>query len=145
MSNPLYIVGVDGSEWSERATERAVNLAQMTQAKVKLIFVMSWPVLQPMLLEGTVPSILSKDDEEKSIHKDVLAPLLVRFSGSGVTLESEIAWGEASDILLKKAKQDHANMLFVGRQGRSRIIDILLGSVANKLAHRVGIPLVLVP
>jgi nucleotide-binding universal stress UspA family protein len=145
MSNPLYIVGVDGSEWSERATERAVNLAQMTQAKVKLIFVMSWPVLQPMLLEGTVPIILSKDDEEQRIHKDVLAPLLVRFSGAGVTLEPEVVWGEASDILLKKVKIEHANMLFVGRQGRSRIIDILLGSVANKLAHRVGIPLVLVP
>jgi nucleotide-binding universal stress UspA family protein len=36
-------------------------------------------------------------------------------------------------------------MLFVGRQGRSQIVDLLLGSVANKLAHHVGIPIVLVP
>lgn len=36
----------------------------------------------------------------------------------------------------------HANMLFIGR---SRVMDMLLGRVANKLAHRVGLPIVLVP
>jgi nucleotide-binding universal stress UspA family protein len=145
MSKALYVVGLDGSEWSKRAAERAVTLAQMTQARVKLIFVMSWPVLQPMLLEGTVPTILSKDDEEKNVQVQVIDPLIAKFDATGVAIESEIIWGEPEAVLLSKVKDEHANMLFVGRRGRSRVVEILLGSVANKLTHRIGIPIVLVP
>ncbi|MEX0300669.1 MAG: universal stress protein, partial [Kordiimonas sp.] len=42
-------------------------------------------------------------------------------------------------------KETKANLIFVGRRGRSRIADLVLGSVANSLAHTVGKPIVLVP
>lgn len=61
------------------------------------------------------------------------------------SLTAELIWGDPVDEINEHVKKTHANMLFVGRQGRSRIVDMLLGSVANKLAHTVGIPIVLVP
>jgi nucleotide-binding universal stress UspA family protein len=145
MTKALYLVGIDGSEWSERAAERAVNLAKLTQARVKLVYVLSWPVLQPMLLEGTVPELLSKEDEELSVHQHIFKPLMATFFDNEVTLDAELFWGDPADVLSNKVKEYHANMLFVGRRGRSRLIDMLIGSVANKLAHRIGVPIVLVP
>ena len=39
MSKFLYLVAVDGSKCSERAVERAVDLASKTQANIKLLTV----------------------------------------------------------------------------------------------------------
>ncbi|MFT5636402.1 MAG: nucleotide-binding universal stress UspA family protein [Cognaticolwellia sp.] len=73
------------------------------------------------------------------------ASLVKKHRDSGVDISIELLWGNAVVVILEKVKDLHVNMLFIGRQGRSRVVDILLGSVANKLTHRVGIPIVLVP
>ncbi len=145
MSKLLYIVAVDGSEWAKRAVQRAVNLAEQTHAQVKLITVMNWSYMQPMAMEGIAPPLLDKDTEQANTEKSILTPLVEQYKNSAVKVSSEILWGDAVTEILKQVKDRHANMLFVGRQGRSRIIDLMLGSVANKLAHRVGVPIVLVP
>ncbi|MGB1263001.1 MAG: universal stress protein [Cognaticolwellia sp.] len=145
MKKPLYLVAVDGSEWSLRAVERAVKLAAQTKAKVTLLTVKDWSYLQPMLMEGTTPPILDQAEEESNTRRTVLAPLVEKYSDLDVEITTELMWGDPAIVIHKQAKALHANMLFVGRQGRSRLADILLGSVANKLAHQTGIPIVLVP
>jgi nucleotide-binding universal stress UspA family protein len=145
MTKHLYIVGIDGSECSERAVERAINLADKSGDRVKLIYVLNWIGLQPMMYEGIGPPIITREEEEARIEENIIKPLLKKYNHLNVQLDSELCWGEPAEILLNKVKHEHANMLFVGRRGRSPFIDALLGSVANKLAHRVGIPIVLVP
>jgi nucleotide-binding universal stress UspA family protein len=145
MTKHLYIVGIDGSECSERAAERAINLADKSGDRVKLIYVLNWVGVQPMMYEGIAPPMRTKEEEEARIENNVIKPLLKKYNQLNVQLDSELLWGEPAEILLNKVKNEHANMLFVGRRGRSPLIDALLGSVANKLAHRVGIPIVLVP
>jgi len=89
--------------------------------------------------------MLNQEQEENMVNTNVVKPLLERFGASGVKLETELVWGDPVEILRKQVKAEHANLIFVGRRGRSRIADLVLGSVANKLAHCVGIPIVLVP
>jgi nucleotide-binding universal stress UspA family protein len=145
MSHALYLVAVDGSEWGERAADRAIHLAEKAHAKVKLLTVVDWSYLQPMILEGVAPPILDKATEEKGITERVLTPLLEKYSHLDMIITTEVLWGDPFVEIKKHVKDTHAVMLFVGRQGRSRVVDMLLGSVANKLAHSVGIPIVLVP
>ena len=145
MDKHLYLVGIDGSEWSERATQRAINLAEKSGARVKLVYVLDWSRMQPIVVEGYVTPSVNTQDEERYVQANVFAPLLEKYSGSTVKLETEMVWGEPVEILREQVKKEHANMLFVGRRGRSRISDILLGSVTNKLAHCIGVPIVLVP
>lgn len=147
MAKQLYMVGLDGSDWSERAAERAINLAIKVDAHVCFVYVCQWSNLSSVMLEEAVIELptVNKAVEEDSIKETVIDPLLERYQSSGVTIRYKIGWGDPVEELLSQVKQEHANMLFVGRRGRSRFIDILLGSVANKLAHRIGIPLVLVP
>lgn len=145
MTKHLYIVGIDGSECSERAAERAIHLAEKLGDRVKLIYVLNWTVIQPFVYEGIAPPMTTKEEEEARVEGNIIKPLLKKYNHLNVQLDSELVWGEPAEILLNKVKNEHANMLFVGRRGRSPLIDAILGSVANKLAHRVGIPIVLVP
>lgn len=145
MHKLLYLVGVDGSEWSNRAVERAVRLAQKTGASVKLVYVITWQEFQPMMIEGVAPPPLDKKQIEGDVNKKILQPSIDKFKAEKVDLSSEYIWGEPVDVLLQQVNDYHVNMLFVGRRGRSRFADILLGSVANKLAHCIGVPIVLVP
>lgn len=145
MSKPLYLVAVDGSEWGKRAADRAIHLAEKTHAKVKLLTVIDWSYLQPLIIEGVAPPVLDRETEETNIFARVLTPLVEKYNNMGVNITTELLWGDPVVEIKEQVKETHAVMLFVGRQGRSRVVDMLLGSVANKLAHSVGVPIVLVP
>ncbi|NQZ33815.1 MAG: universal stress protein [Oceanospirillaceae bacterium] len=146
MKKILYIVGIDGSEWSARAAQRAVTIAKDTGASVKFVTVMTF---QPSYQSGmmtygySMPEFDIKEQERQTLENDV-TPLIKKYSDE-VELSSELIWGDPVEVLLEQAKSHHANMLFMGRRGRSRLTDLLLGSTANKVAHCAGIPIVLVP
>ena len=141
----LYLVAVDGSEWAERATERAVNLAKETGATVELVTVIPWSGYQPITLEELSLRPLVKEKEEAQANDDILKPLLDKYRDSGVEITTDFGWGSPVKIIADAAKKKRANMVFVGRRGRSRISDLIIGSVANALAHSLGVPIVLVP
>ncbi|MEH6442506.1 MAG: universal stress protein [Oceanospirillaceae bacterium] len=149
MKKLLYIVGIDGSEWSVRATQRAVSIAKDTGACVKLVYVMNFQSSyesEVVAYGYSMPAFDAKEKakQEKQAQENDISPLLDKYSDE-VALSSEFIWGDPVEVLLEQAKEKHANMLFLGRRGRSRLTDLLLGSTANKVAHCAGIPIVLVP
>ncbi|WP_262694847.1 universal stress protein [Kordiimonas aquimaris] len=141
----LYLVAVDGSEWSERATQRAVNLAKETDSTVELVTVIPWSGYQPITLEELSLRPMVKEQEEAHAHEAILKPLLDKHQDSGVEISTAFDWGNPVKVIANIAKKKRANMVFVGRRGRSRISDLIIGSVANALAHSLGVPIVLVP
>ncbi len=145
MSRSIYLVAVDGSEWSERAAERAVTLAKITGAEVHFITIIPWSGYLPLTLEERIQRPLDQKLEEHHASTDILLPLSKRFADSGVSIKTDLTWGNPSEIIHEQAKKEHVNMIFVGRRGRSKVTDLVLGSVANTLAHTAGVPIVLVP
>lgn len=145
MSRIVYLVAVDGSEWSDRAAGRAVDLASKTDAEVHFITVVPWSGYQPMTLEELSTRPLDKKKEETDAHTDILDPLVERFADSGVKVMVELFWGNPAEVIHEQAKKEHVNMIFVGRKGRSKVLNLIIGSVANSLAHTAGVPTVLVP
>lgn len=141
----LYLVAVDGSEWGERAAQRAVSLASETGAKVKLVTVIPWSGYQPMSVEELAHRPVARDEEERHAKEDILTGVAERNSDKGVDIETHFAWGNPVEVIRELTKKERASMVFVGRRGRSRISDLILGSVANSLAHSLGVPIVLVP
>lgn len=141
----LFLVAVDGSEWSERATMRAVNLAAEVDAVVKLVTVIPWSGFSPMSVEELSTRPVAKRDEENHARDKILRPLVEANADKGVEIEMHFDWGNPAEVISKVAKEEQANMVFVGRRGRSSFADLILGSVANSLAHRLGVPIVLVP
>lgn len=145
MSKQLYLVAVDGSEWGERAAKHAVFMAKQTGAAVKFVTVIPWSGYQPMTLDEMAHRPIEKALEEQHAQDTVLKPLAAKHADSGVEIETEFHWGDPVEVIRKRVKDLHVSQVYIGRRGRSRISDLLLGSVANKLAHVIGIPIVLVP
>lgn len=141
----LYLVAVDGSEWGERAAQRAITLAKETGAKVMLATVIPWSGYQPISVEELANRPLMKEAEEAHAQKKIIDPVMEKYGDDAVEIDACHEWGNPVDVLHDMAKKLPANMVFVGRRGRSRVADLLLGSVANGLAHRLGVPIVLVP
>lgn len=145
MSKQTYLVAVDGSEWGNRAADYAVTMAKQTGAEVHLITVVPWSGFQPMTLDEVAHRTVNKQEEEDQAKNDILKPIEERHADSGITIHSEYHWGNPVEVIHKRAKETKANQIFVGRRGRSRFADLVLGSVANSLAHTVGKPITLVP
>jgi len=146
MSNKhLYLVAVDGSEWGNRAADHAIQLAEKTQAQVRLITVIPWAGYQPLALGEMGYPQLGEQEEEDMANQEIFAPILEKHKNSTAEISCESHKGHPVSILQKKAKKEKASYVFVGRRGRSRVADLVLGSVANSLAHTLGIPIVLVP
>ncbi|VAW05731.1 hypothetical protein MNBD_ALPHA01-2039 [hydrothermal vent metagenome] len=145
MGKIVYLVAVDGSEWSDRAAERAVSLARKTDAEVDFVTVAQWSKYQPMYVADFSAPPLDVSEQEALERENILDPLKARYADSGVKIAYDLYWGHPAEVLKEQAKVKRANMIFVGRRGRSKVADLLLGSVANSLAHTSGIPVVLVP
>lgn len=141
----MYLVGIDGSDCSNRAVEKAVGLAKCTGAKVKILYVMHWPPIAPITAGGVEPFVFNRDDEEKRIAKHIVEPLMKHYRECKVALSSEIVFGDPVETLCEVIVNDNVDLMFVGRKGRSTLVDLILGSVANKLAHMVKVPIMLVP
>jgi nucleotide-binding universal stress UspA family protein len=140
-----YLVAVDGSEWGERAADHAITQAKQTGADVTLVTVIPWSGYQPMSMEDIAVRPLEKKEEERTAKEEILGPILERHKESSVTINSEFFWGHPVKIIREQAKKHKAHQVFIGRRGRSRVADLILGSVANSLAHSLGVPIVLVP
>ena len=141
----LYLVAVDGSEWGNRAADKAIQVASKTNAEVRLVTVIPWSGFYPLTLDEIAHRPIDKKEEETIARESVFAPILKKHAESGVTISSELHWGHPVQLVQELTKKTKTSMVFVGRRGRSRIADLALGSVANSLAHTLGVPIVLVP
>jgi len=141
----LFLVALDGSEWSERAAQWAVNLASGIGARVHFFAVIPWSGFTPMSVEEVAYRPLEKSDEERHAKADILEAALEKHKDSGVEMTSSYTWGNPVEKIHEEAKSQKAHMIFAGRRGRSRVLDMVLGSVSNALAHKAGVPIVLVP
>ena len=145
MKNPKFMVGVDGSEWSNRAAQKAMQLASISGARVELVYVLDWAGLHPIVVNAVEMPAIDAEAEKRKIEQEVFAPLVDEAHKYGVGISARVLIGEPVQELRQAVKDGNVNMMYVGRRGRSRIADLILGSVANKLAHCIGIPIVLVP
>ena len=145
MKKILYLVGVDGSDFSHRAVAKAVGLAKKVEAIVHLVAIVKWSKYKLLHMTDIDIPPENAEKEEAIERKELLQPLLDKYADSGVKMTTSFKWGDPADELKKETKHSKANMIFVGRRGGSATLDLLMGSVASKLAHNIGVPIVLVP
>ncbi len=145
MAKQRYVVGIDNSEWAARALNRAVELAKQTGAEVDLVGVIDWSGHEALTLDELAHRKIDKIEEHDNLFDNTFAPLLTQYADSGVQLNTKIMWGKPTESLHRHSKDSKATMVFVGRRGRSALLNIVTGSTATGLSNLVGIPLVLVP
>lgn len=60
-------------------------------------------------------------------------------------LETRVLDGDPRRAIIEEAKREHADLIVIGKRGRNRIQEFLLGSTAEAIARDAHCPVLLVP
>lgn len=120
----FILAGVDGSPESHAAARVAGEIAEATGASLCIAYAV-------------------RDDHEKAFAEGVLREAAAR-QPSKVAIERVVLHGRPAELLAEAALDALVAMIAVGHRGRNKVERMLLGSVADRLAHLAVAPLLIV-
>jgi nucleotide-binding universal stress UspA family protein len=133
------LVAIDGSQGSQHALRKAIELASLTGA-----------ALMALAVEGPLPAYaatVGEVDEVKrqkdSFFGEVAANAQGQAHAAGVELKVEVRPGHAAELITRYARDNEADLIVVGHKGHF-LGDYLLGSTADRVAHHAHCPVMIV-
>jgi nucleotide-binding universal stress UspA family protein len=136
----VILVPTDGSDPSERATERAVDLASRYDAAIHALYVIEAEALAPDLNTAALY------DELESMGQRAIDDVIERAQAAGIeTVESAIASGSPSRAILEYVDDYAVDLVVMGTHGRTGLDRYLIGSVAEKVVRTSPVPVLTVP
>ena len=126
MSYRKILVASDGSATAHKAVDRAVEVAQHTEASVTILTV-------------------GKPDKAATIAAAEAERIAsVAGESAGVDIATKTDDGDAAQIILDEAERGGYDLLVVGNKGMTGAGRFLLGSVPNKISHHAPCALLIV-
>lgn len=140
----VVVVGVDGSERSVRAAQVAAGIARTHGARLHVVTVVRppegwWGVV------GSPPPADALSASMADAQRTVLDETIAQIDATGIEVMSSEEIGDPATALVDLCAEVDADVLVVGRRGAGMVERIILGSVADRLAHDAPCPLLIVP
>ncbi|MGF1664836.1 MAG: universal stress protein [Acidimicrobiia bacterium] len=137
------VAAVDGSEQSVGAARTAVEMARSTGATVTFVSVVR-PPEGWWGLEGSPPSPEVLSEAVASGSRE-LSRVVSELDTTGVTFETVNELGDPASIIIALCERLDADVLVIGRRGAGLVERMMLGSVADRLAHHAPCSVLIVP
>jgi nucleotide-binding universal stress UspA family protein len=139
------MIAIDGSDTSKKAAGIGIDIARRANGTVVAVYVMDISRLSHLPGYATLPGLKEKilaliQDEGKQATEFVLNCS----QNMSVPCRAIIAQGNPADELLKAAKEEKADLIVMGKVGRTAVEKFLLGSVAEKVVSQSTIPVILI-
>jgi len=142
------LVALDRSEIGQHVFEEALGLAKLTQASLMLLHVLSpeeegspyVPMLSnldyyPGLTSQSFELYQNQWDTFKNQGIQMLQSFCAQANTAGVTTEFTQNIGNPGRIVCDLARNYDADLIVMGRRGRSGVMELFLGSVSNYVLH----------
>ncbi len=125
------LVPIDGSEHSQKAVARAMELAEKQGAEVTLMTVV--PVAGDIMDE----SLVNIQDKLRAENQKWLDAAQAEFAAKGIKVATILEKGVVpANNIIRRAGDDKFDRIIMGSTGRSGLAKILMGSTAAKVvAH----------
>ena len=135
------VVGVDGSNDSERTVECAARLADAMDSHLLTVFVFR----EAGAFTGTAGAgaILKETMNDLAIDAEVIS--ITHLNAGRVPWDFQTAVGDPASELLRVAHEHGASMLVIGRRGQPRFADLFGRSMSDRLVREADIPVLVVP
>ena len=133
------LLSTDGSEFSEGAVREAVSLAKTCSSRLFAVFVVETnPEYETM-----APQLVEKEIEKARQH---LEEVKGRAAGDGIACETIVHQGEDSyRYVVDEAARRDADMIIMGRRGRTGLKRLMMGSVTAKVIGHAPCSVLVVP
>ncbi len=133
------LVAIDGSEPSDHAFTKAVELATLTRG-----------TLHALAVEGPLPAYAATVGEVEEVKREkdaffgaLCARAREQAEAAGVPIEVELRPGHAAELIVTVASEIDADLIVLGHRGHF-LRDHLLGSTADRVAEHAGCPVMIV-
>ncbi|QJA06375.1 universal stress protein [Thermosulfurimonas marina] len=126
---PRLLVCLDDSPPSWKALEEAAGLALLWGAQEMVLF--------------HVVDLVPVAQEERAPEGEALlgsAETFLHQAGVEVPISRRVAVGEPAEEIVKEAEEGDYDLVFMGHRGRSALEEIFLGSVSERVMHRLVSP-----
>ena len=124
------LVPLDGSKFAEQVFPPVVELARVFGSEVVLV-----EVCEPEESEYGQACRLYINNEAERLKKSL--------QGSAASVRTTVLEGKAAEQILAYAEKSDVSLVILSSHGRSGIAPWSLGGTANKVLHRVGVPLII--
>lgn len=137
------LAATDLSPPADLALERAIGLARHTGAQLT-IAIIDVPLEIPSLAASVVPATLGELDRAISQYIDEqLAERVRRAEAAGVRASALRRGGKPADTVAELAEELDVDLIVVGSEGHTGVKRLVLGSVAERVAHRAPRPVLI--
>jgi nucleotide-binding universal stress UspA family protein len=134
----VIVWATDGSSGAERALPFAKGLAQAYGARLVVAH-----VKELLAARGAVPVKVDEGEVQAVIRKQVED---LKQEGLNATLQlADVMAGGAAHAIAEIADEEGADLIVVGTRGYGPLVELLVGSVTQRLLHIVHCPVLAVP
>lgn len=135
------LIAVDGSETSRAALEDGLKLAKEQGAKVLLV-----NVFEP-IVRSALHGVIDLTQAMREEGEQIIAGALDVARKAGIEARTRVidAVGRrVASVIAEEADAEGADLIVLGTHGRSGLEHLVLGSVAEGVARRATVPVLLI-
>jgi nucleotide-binding universal stress UspA family protein len=133
------LVAIDGSDCSDRAFAKALELAVLAHARLTALAV-EGPLPAYAATVGEVDEILREKD---AFFTELAGRAREQARTAGLDLEVEVRPGHAAELISQVAEDGGYDLIVLGHRGHF-VRDRLLGSTADRVAEHAPCPVMIV-
>jgi nucleotide-binding universal stress UspA family protein len=138
------LVAIDGSEHAQRALGEAIDLAQLSNARLTVMtvqqrtstLIVGGPVVPPVDTRGL-------DEALQQEHERLLEGAIGQVP-QDVSVVKALAQGSPASAIIEQARKDGNDLIVLGSRGRGEVASMLLGSVSHQVLQRSTVPVLVV-
>ena len=134
------LCAVDLSGLSRHVLRQALALARQHDAAVRVMFVIDVGS-QPAGGEGAMFEVAS--ETRRKVEED-LGWLVASVLDAEVEIDTQVRDGRVVPTILEDAEAMMADLIVIGTHGRSGLVHVLMGSVAEKVVRKATCPVLTV-
>lgn len=138
------LVGLDGSEYSLKALEFAIDLAKKYSSQLVLVHVVMRQIYAINPPEAGILAGTAIVRELEAEGKAILAKGEETVKAQGLPVQARLRQGVPAEELLRAATDEKADLIVLGSRGLSQVKAFLLGSVSDKVSHHAKCPTLIV-
>ena len=138
------LVGLDGSEYSVKALEFAIDLAKKYRSQMVLVHVVMRQIYAINPPEAGILAGTAIVRELETEGKAILTRGEETVKAQGLPVETRLRQGVPAEELLRATVDEKADLMVLGSRGLSQVKAFLLGSVSDKVSHHAKCPTLIV-